>query len=366
MKPELRVERHVLGQVPDRVVRLGAEHRADLVDPFEHTDHRLLVELRRLRQVRRSAEVVQREHVRAGLGRRTDDLRRLDLGETLTCRASRGNRATRLPRPPSRPAPRGAGARPARCPGSPAARRRLMGATARSAASGPARSAARSPGRRVSAPPGACGFAATVPVTWTTVSSPSSSSWAWVSGALTTIWLRPDRSRRTRKLTAASRRLRCTQPATVTVWPTAEGISWLRMRIAVVTSGQYSNPGGVGEGESRGATTPSPDQDGPGLLRAFAQECLHDPPHASPSQLPATLSARGVRRYSVPSARTRTRRRGEAGRTQNRFLSVWLCAGRRDLPVSVSYRPRVPAVTVIVFAVPVPGQAAHSVFRAFV
>ena len=50
----LGVERHVLGQVADGVVRFGSEHRADLVDALEHADHDLLVELRALRQERRS------------------------------------------------------------------------------------------------------------------------------------------------------------------------------------------------------------------------------------------------------------------------------------------------------------------------
>jgi hypothetical protein len=82
MKAELRVERDVLGEVPRRVVRLGAEYRSHLVDTFEDADHRLLGELRALRQVSRPAEVVELEHVRAALGRRRDDLRRLDLDET--------------------------------------------------------------------------------------------------------------------------------------------------------------------------------------------------------------------------------------------------------------------------------------------
>jgi hypothetical protein len=43
---ELGVEAGVLGQVPGGVVRLGPEHRADLEDPLEHPDQRLLVELR--------------------------------------------------------------------------------------------------------------------------------------------------------------------------------------------------------------------------------------------------------------------------------------------------------------------------------
>ena len=78
---ELDVERHVLGEVAHGVVRFGAEHRTDLVDALEHADHHLLVELRALREVARPAEVVDAEHVGAGLGRRRDDLRGLDLDE---------------------------------------------------------------------------------------------------------------------------------------------------------------------------------------------------------------------------------------------------------------------------------------------
>ena len=80
-EPELDVERHVLRQVADRVVRFGAEHRADLVHPLEHAHHHLLVELRALREVAGPAEVVDAEDVRAGLGGGRDDLRRLDLDE---------------------------------------------------------------------------------------------------------------------------------------------------------------------------------------------------------------------------------------------------------------------------------------------
>ena len=78
---ELDVERHVLGEVAHGVVRFGAEHRADLVHALEHADHHLLVELRALREVAGPAEVVDAEHVGAGLGRRRDDLRGLDLDE---------------------------------------------------------------------------------------------------------------------------------------------------------------------------------------------------------------------------------------------------------------------------------------------
>ena len=81
MKPELGVQRHVLGQVPGGVVRFGPEHRAGLVDPLEHADHGLLVELRGLGQVGAAAEVVHAEHVGPGLGGRGHQLGRLDLGE---------------------------------------------------------------------------------------------------------------------------------------------------------------------------------------------------------------------------------------------------------------------------------------------
>ena len=78
---QLDVERDVLGQVAGGVVRLGPEHRPDLVDALEDADHHLLVELRALGQVRRAAEVVEREDVGAALGRRADDLRGVDLDE---------------------------------------------------------------------------------------------------------------------------------------------------------------------------------------------------------------------------------------------------------------------------------------------
>jgi hypothetical protein len=80
---ELDVEAGVLVDVPGGVVRFGPEHRTDLVHPLEHADHDLLVKLGALRQVRRAAEVVDREHVGAALGRGLDQLGRLDLDEAL-------------------------------------------------------------------------------------------------------------------------------------------------------------------------------------------------------------------------------------------------------------------------------------------
>jgi hypothetical protein len=80
-EPEFGVERDVLAEMARRVVRLGAEDRSRLVDALEDADHRLLVELRALRQIRGSTEVVDGEDVGAALGRGGDDLRGLDLGE---------------------------------------------------------------------------------------------------------------------------------------------------------------------------------------------------------------------------------------------------------------------------------------------
>ena len=90
---ELDVERDVLREVADGVVRLGPEHRPDLVDALEDADQHLLVELRALREVRRPAEVVDLEDVRAALGRGLDQLGRLDLGEAGRVERRRGSRA---------------------------------------------------------------------------------------------------------------------------------------------------------------------------------------------------------------------------------------------------------------------------------
>jgi hypothetical protein len=78
---DLGVERGVLREMADRVVRLGTEDGADLEDALEDPDEHLLVQLRTLREVGRATEVVKGEDVRAGLGRRADELGRRDLGE---------------------------------------------------------------------------------------------------------------------------------------------------------------------------------------------------------------------------------------------------------------------------------------------
>ena len=79
---ELRVQTGVLRQMSSGVVGLGPEHRTGLVHPLEDADQLLFEELWRLREIGRSAEPVDLEHVRAGLGCRADDLRRMDLGES--------------------------------------------------------------------------------------------------------------------------------------------------------------------------------------------------------------------------------------------------------------------------------------------
>ena len=82
-EPHLEVQGGVFVQVPGRGVLFRAEDRADLEHAVVDADHGLLVELRRLRQVRPAAEVVELEDVRAALGARADDLGRVDLGEAL-------------------------------------------------------------------------------------------------------------------------------------------------------------------------------------------------------------------------------------------------------------------------------------------
>ena len=62
----------------------GAEHRPHLENAVDATRHgHLLVELRRLRQEGVTAEVLQLEHLGAGLGRRTHQLRRVHLGAAV-------------------------------------------------------------------------------------------------------------------------------------------------------------------------------------------------------------------------------------------------------------------------------------------
>ena len=281
MKPELGVERRVLRQVPGGVVRLGPEHRPDLVDPLEDPDHQLLVELRRLGQVRRAGRSSRaRRRSRPLSVADADDLRRVDLDEAAARPVWPGTR--RSPRPTIRSA---------------AARRRVaqrqrrvveLGGQGRaSAPAGTGRTAAvrrRAPSTRTagsvsSTPAGAAAFAATVPVTSTTLSSVSASTSARGAGSVTTTWVSPAASRTIRKATDLSSRRRWTQPATVTVSPTWAGSSVERMRcIGGPPRRCATRPqGGVGERDPRGATTPSRPGSRGASCRTLARECLRAP-----------------------------------------------------------------------------------------
>jgi hypothetical protein len=79
------------------IVRFGPEHRTDFKDALEHADHDLFVELGALRQIGRAAEVVEREHVGAALGRCAHDLRGLNLDKVhrLEGSAKSGQRGRR-------------------------------------------------------------------------------------------------------------------------------------------------------------------------------------------------------------------------------------------------------------------------------
>ena len=151
-------------------MRLGAEHRPDLVDPLEHADHHLLVELRALREVAGPAEVVDAEHVGAGLGRRRDDLRCLDLdeaGRVERARASRRATARRAGTPR-------AGGVAQRDRGVVEQVRQLLLelGTRRLTGGGSGVAATRvNFGSTSSTPPGACAFSLGVPSTAKTVSS---------------------------------------------------------------------------------------------------------------------------------------------------------------------------------------------------
>ena len=62
---------------------LRAEHGRDFKHPFVNAHKRLLVQLRRLCQIHLLSEVIQFENVRAALGARKIDLRRVHLGKIL-------------------------------------------------------------------------------------------------------------------------------------------------------------------------------------------------------------------------------------------------------------------------------------------
>src|SRR6266487_3221190 len=80
-KAELNIQADIFVDVACRVMRLGAEDRANLEDALEDSHHDLLIELGTLCQVSISPKVVQFEDISPALGSRGDDLWRLYLGE---------------------------------------------------------------------------------------------------------------------------------------------------------------------------------------------------------------------------------------------------------------------------------------------
>ena len=81
---ELKVEAGELGRVLVGEGFLGAENRSALENALESRRHRhLFVKLRALREVGVAVEVLDFKHVRAALGRRADQLRRVDLDKVL-------------------------------------------------------------------------------------------------------------------------------------------------------------------------------------------------------------------------------------------------------------------------------------------
>src|SRR6266567_6918825 len=100
-------------------------------------------------------------------------------------------------------------------------------------------------GEMISAPPGACGLAVTVPSTRMTVSSGSAAAASIAAGSVSTAWARPERSRTIRKVIDLSWRLRCSQPAIITCWPTLAGRSAARIREIITLLRELRDPLGV-------------------------------------------------------------------------------------------------------------------------
>ena len=65
-KPHFQVDARILVDVARGVVLFRTEHGRDLVDALQNADHRLLVELRTLRQKRRRSE--KTEYLRLACG----------------------------------------------------------------------------------------------------------------------------------------------------------------------------------------------------------------------------------------------------------------------------------------------------------
>ena len=252
---ELDVQADVLRQVPHRVVRLGAEHRPDLVDPLEDPDQHLLVELRALGEVRLAAEVVDLEDVGAALGRRLDQLGRGDLGEAARVEGRRGS-PCRLAAASSHLA-RCIGCRQVTAAWSSSVGRAAFRVGRHSSTGGVSASSdsAVTVGSVTSTPPGACGLAVAVPTTSTGVSS---------GGRLVAASpLDDDLGQAGAVADDQERELR---PARGGGGPSPAGGRSRRASAAgrsrdsvrcMVTS-RWRKPWRCGRGQSRGATTPSP------------------------------------------------------------------------------------------------------------
>ena len=288
-----------------RAVSCGSARNTgpDLVDPLEDADHQLLVELRRLGQVGRPAEVVEPEHVRAALGGR----RR----RSSACGSRRSR--SRVQRRPGirRSRPRRSAARPRRagCRSASAAWSSWVGRVAVSV--GPVQVERRRYGDRAEHPdrrrrsarprPGAAALAVTVPVTSTT--RLLGERLAARGPGRRRPGRSPAASRTIRNATDLSSRRRCTQPATV------HGLADVRGQLG----GEDALHGG---GPPLMTATRSPGRCG----RAGSSRCHHTftpaiaggplvvpgsgvssrPGAGPPSQLPVALSA-GVGRALLGS-----------------------------------------------------------------
>ena len=302
---ELDVERGVLGQVADRVVRLGPEHRTDLVDPLEHADQRLLVELRRLGQVRRPAEVVDART----RSRRT----RSPTRRSSACAPRRSRAVSNVDRKPRtaaaairnaawprgcRSATRGVVEQGRQASAVSAGRYRSNGGGSAAAEHAYLR---RRRARHRPVPPG---WRRPCPVTSTTDSSVSASSERG-RGTVTTTWASPAASRTMRNATDFSSRRRWTQPAMVTVSPDTGGqfgltgcvarwdLLWMSQRDPreVWASGILAVPPHLHRPARRAAS-----------CRAPARECLRAPAPVRLRSCRRLSGLAGRGRYSSPSS----------------------------------------------------------------
>lgn len=65
------------------VALLSSIGSTDFIDSFKHRHHDLLVELRTLSEIHFTIEIIHLKYFRSSLRRKTDKLRRIDLGEII-------------------------------------------------------------------------------------------------------------------------------------------------------------------------------------------------------------------------------------------------------------------------------------------